>query len=62
MYDSALAVAKRYCDVVAEEIRSKIILSAIKFSYAELDHRIRTLEGEVTDLKTRVERLETRWS
>lgn len=36
------------------------ILSAIKFSYAELDQRIRTLEGEVATLKTRMERLEAR--
>jgi len=34
------------------------ILSAIKFSYAELDRRITTLEGEFGSLKSRVERLE----
>jgi uncharacterized protein involved in exopolysaccharide biosynthesis len=36
----------------------KEILSAIKFSYAELDQRLTTVEGEVTSLKSRVERLE----
>ena len=38
----------------------KEILSAIKFSYAELDRRITTVEGEVSALKTRLERLEAR--
>jgi uncharacterized protein involved in exopolysaccharide biosynthesis len=36
----------------------KEILSAIKFSYAELDQRLTTVEGEVTSLKSRMERLE----
>jgi hypothetical protein len=31
----------------------------VRFSYAELDRRIRTLEGTVADLESRVERLET---
>ena len=31
----------------------------IKFSHAELDRRVRTLEDSVSDLQTRVERLET---
>ena len=30
----------------------------IKFSHAELDRRVRTLEENVTDLQSRVERLE----
>jgi hypothetical protein len=34
------------------------ILSAIKFSYAELDQRIRVLEGDFRALKTRMDRLE----
>lgn len=34
------------------------ILSAIRFSYAELDQRIRSVETEVADLKTRLVRLE----
>ena len=36
------------------------ILSAVKFSYAELDRRITTIEGEVSSLKSRMERLEAR--
>jgi hypothetical protein len=31
----------------------------IRFSHAELDRRLRTLEQAFTDLQTRVERLET---
>ena len=40
----------------AEEHRE--ILSAIKFSYAELNHRIVTLEKKFTDVEKRVNRLE----
>ena len=40
----------------AEEHRE--ILSAIKLSYAELDHRIVTLENKFTDVEKRVSRLE----
>jgi len=40
----------------AEEHRE--VLSAIKFSYAELDHRIVTLENKFTDVEKRVSRLE----
>ena len=40
----------------AEEHRE--ILSAIKFSYAELDHRIVTLENKFTDVEKRVSLLE----
>lgn len=36
------------------------ILSAIKFSYAELDQRIRVLERDVQSLSTRLDRLEAR--
>jgi hypothetical protein len=36
--------------------------SMIKFSYAELDRRIRTLEGAVVSLADRVDRLEARKS
>jgi len=36
--------------------------SMIKFSYAELDRRIRTLEGAVVSLVDRVDRLEARKS
>jgi len=40
----------------AEEHRE--ILSAIKFSYAELNHRIVTLENKFIDVEKRVNRLE----
>ena len=36
------------------------ILSAIKFSYAELDQRIRVLESGVQTLKVRMDRLDAR--
>jgi hypothetical protein len=36
------------------------VLAAVKFSYAELDKRITTLEKEFLDLKHRVEKIETR--
>lgn len=54
-------------DVIRNEIHAlreeneqahREILSAIKFSYAELDQRLVTVEGEVVSLKSRVERLE----
>jgi uncharacterized small protein (DUF1192 family) len=38
----------------------KDILAAIKFSYAELDKRITTLEAEMEDLKRRMDRIERR--
>lgn len=41
----------------AEEHRE--ILSAIKFSYAELDHRIVALEDKFADIDKRVSRLES---
>ncbi|GAH77468.1 unnamed protein product, partial [marine sediment metagenome] len=41
----------------AEEHRE--ILSAIKFSYAELDHRIVALEDKFTDIEKRVSQLES---
>ena len=36
------------------------ILAAVKFSYAELDKRLTTLEKEFLDLKHRVEKIESR--
>lgn len=41
---------------VKEEFKE--VKSLIKFSYAELDQRIRNLEHEVTDSKSRLDRLE----
>jgi len=48
------------------ELRTEIqetrqeVLAAVKFSYAELDRRITTLEKEFLELKHRVEKIETR--
>jgi len=48
------------------ELRTEIqetrqeVLAAVKFSYAELDKRITTLEKEFLELKHRVEKIETR--
>jgi len=36
------------------------VLAAIKFSYAELDRRITTLEAEMEDLKRRMDKIERR--
>jgi hypothetical protein len=36
------------------------IMAMIKFSYAELDRRVSTLEGEVQELKRRVDQIERR--
>jgi len=42
-----------------QETRQEV-LAAVKFSYAELDKRITTLEKEFLELKYRVEKIETR--
>ena len=53
-------------DRIHQELRSEIqetrqeILAAVKFSYAELDKRLTTLEKEFLDLKHRVEKIENR--
>ena len=53
-------------DRTGQELRNEIqetrqeILAAVKFSYAELDKRIPTLEKDFLDLKHRVERIESR--
>ena len=36
------------------------MMAMIKFSYAELDRRVSTLEGEVLELKRRVDQIEQR--
>lgn len=54
-------------DVIRQEMRGfreevqgefKEVRSLIKFSYAELDQRMTTVERELLSLKTRMERLE----
>ena len=42
------------------EEQHKDILAAVKFSYAELDRRISTLEAEMEDLKLRMDKIERR--
>lgn len=38
------------------------VKAMIRFSYAELDRRLRTVESEVTDLRARLEKVEARVS
>ncbi len=53
-------------DRTRQELKTEIhetrqeILAAVKFSYAELDKRLTTLEKEFLDLKRRVEKMESR--
>ncbi len=52
----------RRFDEVKTEIQEtrQEILAAVKFSYAELDKRLTTLEKEFIELKHRVEKIENR--
>ena len=53
-------------DRIHQELKTEIqgtrqeVLAAVKFSYAELDKRITTLEKEFIELKHRVEKIESR--
>ena len=53
-------------DRTRQELKSEIqetrqeVLAAIKFSYAELDRRLTTLEKEFLELKLRVQKIESR--
>jgi predicted RNase H-like nuclease (RuvC/YqgF family) len=53
-------------DRIHQELKTEIqetrqeILAAVKFSYAELDKRITTLEKEFLELRLRVEKIENR--
>jgi ABC-type transporter Mla subunit MlaD len=53
-------------DKVHQELKTEIketrqeVLAAVKFSYADLDKRLTTLEKEFLELKHRVEKIETR--
>ena len=53
---------KRELEQFRQEVRLEFqeVKAMIKFSYAELDRRVRSLEGEVGDLRSRVERIEAR--
>jgi chromosome segregation ATPase len=53
-------------DRAHQELKTEIqetrqeVLAAVKFSYAELDRRLTTLEKEFLELKHRVEKIEGR--
>jgi chromosome segregation ATPase len=53
-------------DRIHQELKTEIqetrqeVLAAVKFSYAELDRRLTTLEKDFFDLKLRVEKIESR--
>ena len=53
-------------DRTRQELKTEIqetryeVLAAVKFSYAELDKRITTLEAEMEDLKRRMDKIERR--
>ena len=55
-------VLRREFQQFREEVRAEFqeVKAMIKFSYAELDRRVRTLEGEIVTLRSRVERIEAR--
>ena len=62
----AVVSLDRKLDRIHQELKDEIqetgqeILAAVKFSYAELDKRLTTLEKEFLDLKHRVEKMESR--
>jgi chromosome segregation ATPase len=64
--DGKVNVIDGKVDRIHEELKTEIketrqeILAAVKFSYAELDKRLTTLEKEFIELKLRVEKIETR--
>jgi len=64
--DGKVAVIDGKVDRIPKELKTEIqetrqeVLAALKFSYAELDKRITTLEKEFLELKDRVEKIETR--
>jgi chromosome segregation ATPase len=64
--DSKVVALDGKVDRIHQELKTEIqetrqeVLAAVKFSYAELDKRITTLEKEFLELKHRVEKIETR--
>jgi len=64
--DGKVAALDGKVDRIHPELKTEIqetrqeILAAIKFSYAELDKRLTTLEKEFLELKLRVEKIENR--
>jgi uncharacterized protein YceH (UPF0502 family) len=64
--DGRLVALDGKVDKIHQELKTEIqetrqeVLAAVKFSYAELDKRITTLEKEFLELKHRVEKIESR--
>ena len=64
--DGRVVILDGKVDKIHHELKTEIqetrqeVLAAVKFSYAELDKRITTLEKDFLDLKHRVERIESR--
>lgn len=60
-----VATVNEKLDRIHQELKMEIqetrqeVLAAVKFSYAELDKRITTLEKEFLELKHRVEKIES---
>lgn len=57
--DQKLDKSRQELKTEIQETRQEV-LAAIKFSYAELDRRLTTLEKEFLELKHRVDRMESR--
>ena len=61
-----VATVNEKLDRIHQELKMEIqetrqeVLAAVKFSYAELDKRLTTLEKEFLELKLRVEKIESR--
>jgi len=58
------AESKRDNETLRQEMRSEFeeVKAMIRFSHAELDRRVRSLETDMTDFRLRLERLEARTS
>jgi uncharacterized protein involved in exopolysaccharide biosynthesis len=67
-FAEGVATVNEKLDNIHKELTTEIqetrqeVLAAVKFSYAELDKRLTTLEQEFLDLKLRVEKIENRSS
>jgi len=61
-----VTTANEKLDRIHQELRTEIqetrqeVLAAVKFSYAELDKRLTTLEKQFLELRLRVEKIENR--
>jgi len=61
-----VATVNEKLDRIHQELKMEIqetrqeVLAAVKFSYAELDKRLTTLEKEFLELRQRVEKIESR--